>query len=62
MDAPHRREGAVVRLLGYCTSCRRFVYVLVSGHALALATARGGVPEGICSACEEDERKSRRPV
>lgn len=48
-----------MRLPGMCSRCRRPRQVLVSGHALALAQARGGVVEGICSLCEELETAER---
>jgi hypothetical protein len=48
-----------VKLPGYCTECRRIRQVRVSGHGLALAGARGGTGQGICSACEEAEEKER---
>lgn len=47
-----------MRLVGYCGTCRRIKYVRVSGHALALS--RGGVTEGICSDCEDEEDRKRR--
>jgi hypothetical protein len=45
-----------MRLIGYCTGCRRIKYVRVSGHQLAMMAARGsGVAEGICDDCEKPE-------
>lgn len=48
-----------MRVVGYCTHCRRFKYVHVTGTGLAkLAATR--IAHGICSDCEtklEDDRR-----
>lgn len=52
-----------MRLIGYCTSCHRVRYVRVTGNALAMAQATGGVVQGICADCErdgEERREARR--
>lgn len=49
-----------MRVPGYCVECRRFVYVLANDYAVALATARGGVVEGICAECERKQDEQRR--
>lgn len=48
-----------MRIHGYCTGCRRFKLVSVSGHQLVVGSARGGVCEGICPDCQEKERVRR---
>jgi hypothetical protein len=51
-----------VRLPGYCSSCRRVRQVTVKpaelarGLAWARASHRGLIVEGVCAACEEEER------
>jgi len=50
-----------MRLPGYCTSCRRFKQVRVTGHAAARAHARGSnAVEGTCDACAQEEDDRRR--
>ena len=49
-----------MRLLGYCSECRRIKQVRVSGHGLAMVGARGGVATGICWQCEEEEDRKRK--
>lgn len=49
-----------MRITGYCTSCHRVRTVTVSGNNLALAMARKGVVQGVCSSCEEAEDARRR--
>jgi hypothetical protein len=51
-----------VKIPGYCDKCRRFKQVRVSGHGLAMMTARGSCASGICDDCqqkEDDERAAR---
>lgn len=45
-----------MKLHGYCTSCRRICLVQVNAAALA----RGGVPQGVCPQCEDEERQKAR--
>ena len=50
-----------MKVLGYCDSCRRFKYVRVSGHGMAmLASTR--VAHGTCDACEEKAEADRRKL
>ena len=46
-----------MRVPGYCTECRKFKQVRVSGHALVMAQARGRglIPDGICAQCEDEK-------
>ena len=49
-----------MRAPGYCATCRRFRYVLVSSHAFAAhAAGQRPVLEGICAECEAAERGAR---
>jgi len=41
-----------VRIVGYCTSCRRIKYVRVGAAGLAMLGQRS-VATGVCSDCEE---------
>jgi len=49
-----------MRLPGYCTECRRFKQVRVSGSALARGMASGGTVSGICSWCEDKPNRERQ--
>lgn len=49
-----------MRIVGYCTECRRIRQVNASGSALAVAASRQSVIQGICSDCEEKAREKRR--
>lgn len=40
-----------MRMLGWCTRCRRMRQVQVSGHGLAMA-ASSGVASGVCAECD----------
>lgn len=36
-----------MRMLGHCSTCHRPRQVRVSGHALAMASATHGIPQGV---------------
>lgn len=46
-----------MKIHGYCTGCRRFKLVHVSGHQLAIGSATGLACLGTCDACEEEDRQ-----
>lgn len=48
-----------MRVIGYCTDCRKLTYVRVSNHDLAMAGARR-VMNGTCTRCEDKQEKERR--
>lgn len=50
-----------MRLYGYCTECLRFKPVRVSTSSIArMSFDRSTVPTGICSSCEERDRRETR--
>ena len=49
-----------MKLIGYCTGCRKVKRVRVSGNALLMAEAHNEVVQGLCDDCDSKTEKQFR--
>ena len=48
-----------MKVIGWCTECRKAKHVRVSGPGM-VTLARSGLATGVCSECEEKAERERR--